>query len=147
MARAEAAALAERERKLREELAELQAKQTERGIVLTLGDVLFDVDKATLKLGATQNLSRLVVFLKEYPDRQVLVEGHTDSSGSEAYNQQLSERRAASVKNFLVQRGVASQRINILGHGEHRPVATNATPEGRRMNRRVQIGINPVSRG
>lgn len=87
------------------------------------------------------------IIMIEYPQTMILVEGHTDSTDSGFYNQQLSERRANSVKNLLVQRGVPAHRINILGHGERQPVATNATPEGRRMNRRVEIGINPVARG
>jgi len=87
------------------------------------------------------------VILIEYPQTTILVEDHTDSKGSQEYNQNLSERRAKSVKRLFVERGVAPHRITILGHGESRPVATNATPEGRRMNRRVEIGINPVARG
>ena len=87
------------------------------------------------------------MIMIEYPQTTILVEGHTDSMGSEIYNQQISERRATNVKNLLVQRGVPGHRINIPGHGDRRPVATNATPEGRRMNRRVEIGINPVARG
>jgi outer membrane protein OmpA-like peptidoglycan-associated protein len=75
------------------------------------------------------------------------VEGHTDSTGSETYNQKLSERRASSVKNLLVQRGVQAQRVHILGFGESRPVATNTTPVGRQMNRRVEIRINPNAQG
>jgi len=140
-ARAEAAALAESERKLREELADLQAQETERGIVLTLGDVLFDVDEATLKAGATQSLARLVRFLKEYPDRQVLVEGHTDSTGTEQYNLGLSQRRADSVVQFLTLNGVAPERAIATGYGKAYPVASNETAEGRQRNRRVEIVI------
>ena len=83
----------------------------------------------------------------KYPQTSILVEGHTDSTGSDAYNQQLSERRANSVRKLLVQRGVQEQRITILGYGESRPIATNATPEGRQMNRRVEIRINPNAQG
>ncbi len=140
-ARAEATALAERERKLREELAELQAKETERGIVLTLGDVLFDVDKATLKAGATQNLSRLVVFLQEYPDRQVLVEGHTDSTGTQDYNLGLSQRRAEAVVQYLAESGITRDRVIARGYGKAYPVAGNETASGRQRNRRVEIVI------
>jgi outer membrane protein OmpA-like peptidoglycan-associated protein len=140
-ARAEAAALAESERKLREELAELQAQQTERGLVLTLGDVLFDVDEATLKVGATQSLSRLAAFLKEYPDRQVLVEGHTDSTGTEEYNLGLSQRRAESVVQFLTVNAIASNRIIARGYGKAYPIATNDSAAGRQLNRRVEIVI------
>jgi outer membrane protein OmpA-like peptidoglycan-associated protein len=140
-ARAEAAELAERERKLREELAELEAQKTERGLVLTLGDVLFDVDEATLKAGATQSLSRLIAFLKEYPDRQVLVEGHTDSTGTEQYNLGLSQRRAESVVQFLSLNGITPDRAIARGYGKAYPVAGNETAAGRQRNRRVEIVI------
>jgi outer membrane protein OmpA-like peptidoglycan-associated protein len=140
-ARTEAAALAAREQKLREELAELQAKETERGLVLTLGDVLFDVDEASLKAGATQSLSRLVTFLKEYPDRQVLVEGHTDSTGTDQYNLGLSQRRADSVVQFLTLNGIAPERSVARGYGKAYPVASNETTAGRQLNRRVEIVI------
>jgi outer membrane protein OmpA-like peptidoglycan-associated protein len=140
-ARAEAAALAAREQKLREELAELQAQKTERGLVLTLGDVLFDVDEASLKAGATQSLSRLVTFLKEYPDRQVLVEGHTDSTGTDQYNLGLSQRRADSVVQFLTLNGIAPERAIARGYGKAYPVAGNETAAGRQRNRRVEIVI------
>ena len=83
----------------------------------------------------------------KYPQTSILVEGHTDSTGSDNYNQQLSERRANSVKNILAQRGVQDYRINIFGYGKSRPVATNSTPEGRQMNRRVEIRINPNGQG
>jgi outer membrane protein OmpA-like peptidoglycan-associated protein len=140
-ARAEAAELAAREQKLREELAELEAQKTERGLVLTLGDVLFDVDEASLKAGATQSLSRLVTFLKEYPDRQVLVEGHTDSTGTAQYNLGLSQRRADSVVQFLTLNGIAQERTIARGYGKAYPVAGNDTPAGRQRNRRVEIVI------
>jgi outer membrane protein OmpA-like peptidoglycan-associated protein len=131
----------ERERKLREELAELQARETERGLVLTLGDILFDVDQASLKPGAMQSLYRLVTFLKAYPDRSVLVEGHTDSTGSDAYNQTLSERRAESVRGFLLQNGIDWQRVLARGYGKTYPIAGNETAEGRQHNRRVEVVI------
>jgi outer membrane protein OmpA-like peptidoglycan-associated protein len=140
-ARAEAAELAERERKLREELAELQARETERGIVLTLGDVLFDVDQATLKAGAMQSLYRLVSFLKEYPERQVLVEGHTDSTGTREYNLGLSQRRAEAVVQFLAENDIARERTIACGYGKAYPVASNDTAVGRQRNRRVEIVI------
>ena len=140
-ARAEAAALAASEQKLREELAELEAQKTERGLVLILGDVLFDVDEASLKAGATQSLSRLVTFLKEYPDRQVLVEGHTDSTGTDQYNLGLSQRRADSVVQFLTLNGIAPERAIARGYGKAYPVADNETTAGRQRNRRVEIVI------
>lgn len=131
----------ERERKLREELAELQARETERGLVLTLGDVLFDVDQATLKPGSMQKLFRLVTFLREQPTRGVLVEGHTDSTGSEDYNLSLSQRRAEAVRSFLVESGVEGSRVLARGYGKGYPVAGNETPAGRQLNRRVELVI------
>jgi outer membrane protein OmpA-like peptidoglycan-associated protein len=122
----------------------LQAKTTERGIVLTLGDVLFTSGRADLKAGAAANLGRLVHFLKENADRKVEIEGHTDNVGSDDYNQSLSQRRADSVKSFLMQQGIGSDRIVASGKGEHRPVADNETEGGRQQNRRVEVIIaNP----
>jgi OmpA-OmpF porin, OOP family len=140
-AQRDAAEAAAREKKLREELSDLQARETARGIELTLGDILFDVDKASLKEGAMQKLYRLVTFLKEYPDRAVLVEGYTDSTGSDSYNQSLSERRAESVRSFLTQNGIAANRVLARGYGKAYPVASNDTAEGRQRNRRVDIVI------
>lgn len=140
-AREAAEAAAAREAELRQQIEELQAKETDRGIVLTLGDVLFDVDQATLKPGAMQNLYRLVTFLKEHPDRPALVEGHTDSTGAEAYNVSLSQRRADAVVTFLVENGIEPSRLLARGYGPALPVATNATAEGRQRNRRVEVVI------
>jgi outer membrane protein OmpA-like peptidoglycan-associated protein len=110
----------------------LQAKTTERGIVLTLGDVLFTSGRADLKAGAAANLGRLVHFLKENADRKVEIEGHTDNVGSDDYNQSLSQRRADSVKSFLMQQGIGSDRIVASGKGEHRPreVAEKCADDG-----------------
>jgi OmpA-OmpF porin, OOP family len=130
-----------REAKLRTELSDLQARETARGLELTLGDILFGVDQADLKPGAMQNLYRLVTFLKQYPDRGVLVEGYTDSTGSEAYNMTLSDKRAQSVQSFLVQNGVDAKRILARGYGKAYPIAPNDTAEGRQRNRRVGIVI------
>jgi len=138
---AAARAATERERRLREELSELQARETARGLELTLGDILFDVDQASLKPGAAQNLYRLVAFLKEYPDRAVLVEGHTDNTGTDAYNLSLSERRAESVRSFLIQNGIKGQRVLARGYGKSYPIAGNDTATGRQLNRRVEIVI------
>jgi outer membrane protein OmpA-like peptidoglycan-associated protein len=119
----------------------LQARQTERGLVLTLGDVLFISGRADLRPGATSNLSRLVTFLNQNPLRNVEIEGHTDSVGSDEYNQHLSQRRADSVRSYLVQQGIASQRISASGKGEHQPVAGNDTDGGRQQNRRGEVII------
>jgi outer membrane protein OmpA-like peptidoglycan-associated protein len=131
----------EAQRKLQEQLKDLQAKQTDHGIVLTLGDVLFDTGKATLKPGAAQNIDRLARFLKESPDRTVNIEGHTDSTGSQELNMVLSQRRAEAVKAALMERGVQGDRVAAVGKGPDLPVATNETPAGRQQNRRVVVVI------
>ena len=113
-------------------------------IALTLkGDVTFDVDSDVVLPGLYTELDRIAQILVRYPDTTIVVEGHTDSTGSDTYNQQLSERRAISVQRLLAQRGVGEHRITTIGYGESRPVATNNTPEGRQMNRRVEIRVNP----
>jgi outer membrane protein OmpA-like peptidoglycan-associated protein len=123
----------------------LQAKTTERGIVLTLGDVLFSSARSDLKVGAAGNLDRLVAFLDQNPDRRVVIEGHTDNVGSDDTNLGLSQRRADSVMTFLVQRGIARERIMSTGKGEHQPVADNQSEGGRQQNRRVEVIIeNPT---
>jgi outer membrane protein OmpA-like peptidoglycan-associated protein len=124
---------------LREEYAALAAKQTDRGMVLTLGDVLFDTDAATLKPGAASEIERLAAFLGQHEELRIRIEGHTDSVGTDAYNQELSRRRAQSVADALVGRGVATGRIDIVGRGEGFPVVTNSTAAGRQQNRRVEI--------
>jgi outer membrane protein OmpA-like peptidoglycan-associated protein len=122
----------------------LQAKATDRGLVLTLGDVLFTSGRADLKAGAASNLERLVTFLNQNPDRKVEIEGHTDNVGSDDYNQGLSQRRADSVRSFLMQQGINSERIVASGKGEQRPVADNESEGGRQQNRRVEVIIgNP----
>ncbi|WP_232420214.1 OmpA family protein [Nitrosococcus watsonii] len=127
--------------KLEKRLAALNAEKTERGYVLTLGDILFEVDSAELTSGGMQNLFRLVTFLKEYPDRQVVIEGHTDSTGSGVYNMELSQRRADAVYEFLVNNGISPARIAAHGYGKAYPVAPNNTAAGRQKNRRVEIVI------
>jgi OmpA-OmpF porin, OOP family len=127
---------------LQRELAALQAKQTDRGLVLTLGDVLFETGKADLRPGALRNLYPLVTFLQKYPERRVLIEGHTDSVGSEAYNLELSERRADAVRDFLLQNGVNAAQLTAHGYGKASPVASNDTVEGRQQNRRVELIIS-----
>lgn len=125
-----------------EELDALNAKKTERGIVLTLSNVLFAFDKAELLEGAQRNLDQLASFLAQHPDRKVNIEGFTDSTGSEDYNQNLSYRRADAVKSALQQRGVPARRIHAVGYGEAYPVASNSSEAGRQQNRRVEIIIS-----
>ncbi len=137
---------AEQARREAEELArrvnELEARQTERGLVLTLGDVLFDFDKATLRSGGVRTVRDLADFLDNYPERNVLIEGHTDSIGSETYNLGLSERRADEVQEELIKQGISANRIRTRGLGETHPVAGNATEAGRQQNRRVEVIIS-----
>ena len=127
---------------LQRQIDALQAKPTDRGLIVTLGDVLFDTGKASLKAGATSNLNKLVAFLNEYSDRTVLIEGYTDSVGSEDYNQGLSERRADSVKSYLAGQGIGSIRLSAAGKGESDPVASNDSAAGRQQNRRVEVVIS-----
>ena len=126
---------------LQRQIAELNAKPTDRGLVVTLGDVLFDTGRADLKAGALGNLGKLVAFLKEYPDRTVMIEGHTDSVGSSESNLQLSQRRADAVRDYLMQQGVGVARLVSSGKGEGLPVAGNDIAAGRQMNRRVEVVI------
>jgi outer membrane protein OmpA-like peptidoglycan-associated protein len=127
---------------MRQRLAELQAEQTERGLVMTLSDVLFDVDSANLKPGARLTLDRLAEFLAAEPSRRLLIEGHTDSSGSDDYNLGLSDQRARAVQTALLNRGIPPDRIEAEGLGESFPVASNDTVAGRQQNRRVEIIIS-----
>jgi outer membrane protein OmpA-like peptidoglycan-associated protein len=122
-----------------QQLADLQAKKTDRGLVVTLGDVLFDTGQASLKPGADLVLGRLANFLMNNPQTKIIIEGHTDSRGSDEYNEQLSERRARSVASALVSRGVTNDSFTTVGRGKDFPVASNDTPEGRQQNRRVEI--------
>lgn len=138
-ARKERDEAAEQAARLEAELVGLQAQQTERGMVLTLGDVLFDTAQATLRAGANLTIGRLADFLNKYPDFKVLVEGHTDSVGSDEYNAQLSQRRADAVANALATRGIASTRVRSQGLGEQFPAAGNDSPGARQQNRRVEI--------
>lgn len=140
-AQAQASAAQDRVRALEAQLRDMEAQQTERGLLVTLGDVLFAFDKAMLTPNAAPRLDKLAGFLKQYPDRKLLIEGYTDSVGSDAYNQDLSERRAQAVRDALLQRGIDASRITTRGYGKAHPVADNASPEGRAMNRRVEIVI------
>ena len=147
LARQSELAEAERARasELEAELAELQAQQTERGLVLTLGDVLFETDEAALQPGAEAMVDRLAQFLEEYPERRIIIEGHTDSTGAADYNRQLSEERAEALQRALGDRGVAANRVETRGLGEDYPVASNDTAAGRQLNRRVEIVISDDS--
>lgn len=131
--------------KLQQQLTDLQAQQTDRGMVLTLGDVLFDTGRAVLKSGAMVTIDRLAAFMKDNPERTLVVEGHTDSVGSDAFNLTLSQQRADAVKSALSMRGVDGNRVTTEGFGKARPVASNDTAEGRQRNRRVEVVISNAS--
>jgi len=112
------------------------------GIKITFSSgIMFDVDKAALRQAAKDNLAKLAKILIKYPDTDILIEGHTDSTGSEEHNLELSRVRAQAVANYLAGLGVDATRFTIMGYGETQPVASNDTPEGRQANRRVEIAI------
>ena len=127
---------------LEAQLAELSAKKTERGMVITLGDVLFATDQARLNPEGTRTVQKLAQVLTQNPQRTVLIEGFTDSTGSSAHNQALSERRADSVQLGLLEQGIARNRIAIHGYGEAHPVAGNESTTDRQLNRRVEIVLS-----
>ena len=126
-------------RSLVAEITNLQ--QTQRGLVISLSDILFDVGKSTLKPGSQASIQRIAVVLTQYPQHQILVEGHTDATGGDDFNLQLSRDRASSVRTSLVAGGVEAARITAEGFGESRPVASNDNAAGRQQNRRVEIVI------
>ena len=131
-----------RAREAEKALADLQAERTSRGIVLNFaGDVLFDVNQSVISPGARSSLDRVAAFLRENPKREVVVEGHTDSTGSDEYNMALSQRRADAVGNYLISGGISGTRIVTRGYGETVPVASNDNAAGRQQNRRVSILI------
>ena len=113
-----------------------------RGLVLALGDLEFDAGKASLQSTATTAIDRLAQLMSVYPERSVRIEGHTDSLGDDAANQQLSERRAKAVRDALLARGIDAARVDAVGYGETRPIADNATPSGRQKNRRIDIVLS-----
>lgn len=137
-----AVAATARAQALEQELAALKAQDTERGLVMTLQEgVLFEYNRAELKPGAMRSLEPLITFLREHPDRTLLIEGHTDSTGSDSYNLDLSQRRAEAVRNFLAVNGISADRVVARGYGEAYPVTTNTTEAGRQQNRRVEVVI------
>jgi outer membrane protein OmpA-like peptidoglycan-associated protein len=125
----------------------LETRETARGLIVNLSDVLFDVDKATLKPGAREKLARIAGILGSHPDLKIEIEGHADSTGSEDYNLRLSERRAESVRTYFGEQGIGKAVVAAVGFGESRPVATNGTAAGRQQNRRVEIIVSGESIG
>jgi outer membrane protein OmpA-like peptidoglycan-associated protein len=136
------------ESKLREELARTGVSVTREGNNIRLnmpGHITFATNSADVVASFYEVLNSVALVLKEYEKTYVDVLGHTDSTGEDAYNQALSERRALSVANYLISQGVMQQRFNVVGYGETRPIASNSTPEGRTQNRRVEIELSPVT--
>lgn len=144
----EAVARAEKEKQdLRQQLTTqlnviLQTRDTARGLIVNMSDVVFDTAKATLKSGAREKLAKISGILVAHPGLKLEVEGHTDSVGTEEYNQTLSENRASAVRDFLIAEGVPSSTITAHGFGEARPVASNDTDSGRQLNRRVELIVS-----
>lgn len=130
---------ADRAAALERDLQELKGRSTERGMVVTLGDVLFDTGRATLQPGAQRSVEQLVQVLTRHPERRVLIEGFTDSVGGEEMNLQLSRRRAETFQQQLMNGGIAADRIEVRAWGEANPVADNSTAAGRQQNRRVEV--------
>ena len=124
---------------LERDLADLKAQKTDRGMVVTLGDVLFDTGKSTLQPGGQRSVEKLVEVLSHHPERRVLIEGFTDSVGSEEMNLQLSQRRAETFRRALLNGGIAADRIELRAWGEANPVADNGSAEGRQRNRRIEV--------
>ncbi|MFX1678754.1 OmpA family protein [Mitsuaria sp. CC2] len=133
-----------RVRELETQLTDLQAVRTDRGMVLTLGDTLFETGRATLSAEGGRSMGKLVDYLKRDPTRGAVVEGHTDNVGSQASNLALSERRAEAVLNALVRQGVRNDQLSTRSYGSAQPVASNETAAGRQMNRRVEVLLSPV---
>lgn len=131
-----------RNRDLEAQLKDLNAKQTARGLVITIGDVLFDTDAASLKARGVRDLEKLSSLMAQHPGRRLLIEGFTDSTGTTEHNQLLSRRRADAVMAVLVQSGVARSRIDTHAYGEAYPVSGNGDAQGRSLNRRVEIVLS-----
>ncbi len=144
-------AMDKQEEEYKRALAQSEAAAVRREgnlLAITLkGDLTFATNSARVQPGLYSELDRIAQVMVQYPNTKIRVEGHTDSVGSESYNQKLSERRANAVKNILIQRGVAPERIIAIGYGETMPVADNSTPEGKSRNRRVEIKIDPGTSG
>jgi len=134
-----------RSRQLEAQLKEMEAKKTDRGMVITLGDVLFDTNQAQLKSGGIRSVQKLADFFKQYPQRKVMIEGFTDSTGSNSRNQDLSDKRADSVRTALLGMGISTDRITSRGYGESYPAAGNDTAAGRQRNRRVEMIVSDES--
>jgi len=131
-----------RNTELEKQLKDLGSRQTDRGDVITLGDVLFDSNRAELRAGGVRDMGKLVEFMKNHPKRTAMIEGFTDSQGAESRNVELSTRRAETLRMALIDQGVSGDRLRTRGYGEAYPVASNGSAAGRQMNRRVEIVLS-----
>ncbi|MCF6319344.1 MAG: OmpA family protein [Proteobacteria bacterium] len=141
LAKQEAELAIEEAESLRRKLNSIATEQTDKGLMMTLGDFVFDSGKSTIKQDAVENFSKVIDFINTYPSNNVRIEGHTDSSGSNQLNVKLSQRRADAVKALLVKNGIGANQIEALGMGEEFPIAENTTHAGKAKNRRVEIII------
>jgi outer membrane protein OmpA-like peptidoglycan-associated protein len=151
-ARASAEAAEREKAELRDKLRQqlnivLETRETARGLIVNVSDVLFDFDKATLRAGAREKLARVAGILLTQPGLDIAVEGHTDSVGSDGYNQRLSEQRAGSVRDYLVRQGIEPGAVATAGFGESQPAVSNNTAAGRQQNRRVEIVVSGAAIG
>jgi len=131
-----------RARLLKQLNAILVTRDTARGLIATMPDVLFETNRYALRPAARESLAKVAGILLAYPDLRLEVDGHTDSVGADAYNQQLSEKRADSVRDYLVQQGIPIASVTVQGFGKTQPVASNATAAGRQQNRRVELVVS-----
>ncbi|MFU8877693.1 MAG: OmpA family protein [Wenzhouxiangellaceae bacterium] len=139
LARREAELASQTAESLQRRLEYMEYRQTDRGVVITLGDVLFEVGQAELASTAEQSLRDVIELLESEPDKQIRIEGHTDSTGPAALNLRLSQQRADSVRNALIELGIPANRLNAVGMGQEFPIASNQTEQGRARNRRVDV--------
>lgn len=140
-ARERAKEMSAKAKKMAATLTDISATDTERGLVITMGSILFELNESELKSSSKNTVAKIADFLNQYPERDVLVEGFTDSTGSSDYNQTLSDKRAKAVTALLAGNGIDQNRLNAVGYGESYPAATNDTSLGRQKNRRVEIVV------
>ena len=139
LAKREAELASAQAQSLQRRLEYMEYRQTDRGVVVTLGDVLFEVGETDLLPSAAQNLDDVIELLESEPDKEIRIEGHTDSTGPAELNLRLSQQRAEAVRDALIERGIDPDRLKAIGMGEDFPIATNETAEGRASNRRVDV--------
>jgi len=128
-----------------QQILQINGRMVENDLVITLGEVLFEKNKATFKRGAASHLQKIIRFIEQHPDFKIVVNGHTDNLGSRLFNLEFSANRAGAIKSFLIREGIPSGRLTSIGHGETYPVAGNGSSSGRQLNQRVEIAIKEFS--